>query len=99
MTAVGDSVRVEHDEAGHRFVAHVGDDELAELTYRRRDDVLDLLHTEVNPRARGQGIGEALVQHVLDDVRARGERIIATCPFVASFIRDHREYQDLVQPR
>ena len=99
MTAVGDSVRVEHDEVKHRFVAYVGDDRLAELTYRRHDDVLDLLHTEVNPAARGRGIGEALVQHVLDEVRERGDHIIATCPFVAAFIRDHHEYADLVQAR
>ena len=99
MTAVGDSVRVEHDEARRRFIALVDDEELAVLSYRRRDGALDLLHTEVNSRARGRGIGEALVKQVLDEVRERGDRVLASCPFVAAFVRDHGEYEDLLSAR
>jgi uncharacterized protein len=99
VTAVGDSVRVEHDDAHHRFVGIVADEELAVLSYRRHDGALDLLHTEVDPRARGRGIGEAFVRQVLDEARQRGDRIIATCPFVTAFIRDHPEYRDLLATR
>jgi uncharacterized protein len=99
VTAVGDSVRVVHDEARRRYVAFVGDEELAMLTYRRRGEALDLLHTEVNSNARGRGIGEALVRQVLDEARERGDQVIATCPFVAAFIRDHHEYEDLLRHR
>jgi uncharacterized protein len=99
VTAVGDSVRVEHDEAHRRFVGIVDDEELAVLAYRRHDGALDLVHTEVNPRARGRGIGEALLRQVLDDARDRGDRIIATCPFVTAFFREHHEYDDLLSKR
>jgi uncharacterized protein len=99
VTAVGDSVRVEHDDAHHRFVGIVDDEELAVLSYRRHDGALDLLHTEVDPRARGRGVGRALVRQVLDEARGRGDQVIATCPFVTAFIREHHDYQDLLLHR
>jgi uncharacterized protein len=60
---------------------------------------LDLQHTLVAPELRGRKVGDELVRRSLDDVRARGERIIPTCPFVRAFIDRHPEYQDLVAAR
>ena len=53
-------------------------------------------HTEVDPSYEGQGLGSVLVRGALDDVRGRGERIVALCPFVRSYIERHEEYRDLV---
>jgi predicted GNAT family acetyltransferase len=36
------------------------------------------------------------VQGALDDIRARGLRVVPFCPFVAGYIRRHSEYADLV---
>lgn len=57
---------------------------------------VDLFHTEVDPRLRNRGLGAVLVRAVLDDLRARGDRVIPTCPFVAAFIRRNPEYEDLL---
>jgi hypothetical protein len=68
------------------------------LLYRREPGVLELVHTDVDPKWEGKGVGGALVQGALDDVRARGLKIRPYCPFVASYLRRHPEYQDLVTP-
>jgi uncharacterized protein len=52
----------------------------------------------VDPHFEGKGVGAALVQGVLDDVRARGLKVRPCCPFVAAYIRRHPEYEDLVAP-
>lgn len=57
---------------------------------------VNLQHTMVAPELRGRHIGDQLVRRTLDDIRARGERIIATCPFVRAFLERHAEYRDLV---
>ena len=58
-------------------------------------DVLVFPHTLVEPEYEGRGLATALVTGALDDVRARGEKIRATCPFVRSFLAKHPEYHDL----
>jgi predicted GNAT family acetyltransferase len=58
--------------------------------------VIKFLHTEVEPEFEGQGLGSVLASTVLDQVRERGLRVVARCPFIAAHIRRHREYADLL---
>lgn len=55
-----------------------------------------LPHTEVDPSMNGRGLGSQLVRFALDDVRARGRKVVPACPFVATFIERHPEYADLL---
>mgnify|MGYP001244144776 CR=1 FL=1 len=64
--------------------------------YSRRDGVVVFIHTEVPEALGGKGVGTALARGALDMVRARGERIVIRCPFIAAFVHKHPEYQDLV---
>jgi predicted GNAT family acetyltransferase len=66
------------------------------LIYRREPGLLELVHTDVDPKWEGQGVGAALVQGALDDVRARGLKVRPYCPFVVAYILRHPEYQDLI---
>ena len=66
------------------------------LLYRVEPGVLELVHTDVDPKWEGKGVGAALVQGALDDVRARGLKVRPFCPFVRAWLRRHPEYEDLV---
>jgi len=64
--------------------------------YHERDDgVLVFPHTVITVPKRGAGYGSTLVQAALDDVRAKGRTIVAECPFVKRFLREHPDYADL----
>ncbi len=78
-------MQIEHDIAGHRFLAHLAEGD-AYLTYQPRGDALDLVHTVVPPEAQGKGVGEAIVRAAFDYARSIGKRIIPTCPFVRHWI-------------
>jgi predicted GNAT family acetyltransferase len=43
-----------------------------------------------------EGRGSRLIQGVLDDVRARGLRVLPVCPFVLAFLERHPEHELLV---
>ncbi len=60
------------------------------------DDIVIMPHTEIDRHSRGQGLAEVLVQGALDDLRARGKRVEAKCPFVRRYIGEHPDYQDLL---
>lgn len=89
-------MNIRHDERRRRFVTAVEGGE-AVLDYDKvADDTLDYKHTFVPPEHRGRGIAGRLVRHALDYARDHDLKIIPTCPFVASVIRDHPEYDTLV---
>ncbi len=86
---------VRHESTASRFVADVEGGE-AELAYRQSDGVIAFVHTFVPEASRGQGVGEALAQAGLDYARAEGLAVRPDCPFVAAYIEEHAEVQDLV---
>lgn len=90
-----ESSSVTHDPAAGRFEIATGAGP-GLLTYLRRDGAMEILHTEVPDAAEGQGFAAALARAALDYARSAGARVIPSCPYVASYIRRHPGYEDLV---
>ena len=90
---MADTVR--DDSARQRYELEVGG-ELAFIDYRRDGGNVIMTHAEVPPALRGGGIGSALVKGALALVRARGEKVVPLCPFVAQYMRRHPEARDLL---
>lgn len=59
-------------------------------------EVVTMPHTKIFDEFEGQGLASVLVAGALDDVRARGQRIVPECPYVARFVEKHPEYADLL---
>lgn len=68
---------------------------VAVAAYERRDGALVFTHTEVPAEARGEGVGDQLARAAFDHARAAGEKVVPKCPFMASWLRRHPEYEDL----
>ncbi len=91
------AAQVRDDSADQRYVIVVDDDVAGFSMYRPVDaETLDLFHTEVEDAYEGQGLGSQLVRGTLDDLRDRHVTVLPTCPFVRSYISEHREYVSLV---
>ena len=69
---------------------------LSFIDYRRSSGIVALTHAEVPSQLEGRGIGSRMARAVLDAIRAKDEKVIPQCSFVAAFIRRHPEYQDMV---
>jgi predicted GNAT family acetyltransferase len=89
-------VEVTRDATGERYAITV-DGELAGFAqYRDRGELLAFIHTEIDDRFEGHGLGSRLVSFALDDARRRGLAVLPFCPFVNGYIERHREYAELV---
>jgi predicted GNAT family acetyltransferase len=66
------------------------------LIYRSRSGLLALIHTEVEDRFEGRGLGGRLARFALDQAREQGVAVLPFCPFVNDWMKRHREYVDLV---
>ncbi|MEH1016084.1 GNAT family N-acetyltransferase [Micromonospora sp. CPCC 206060] len=86
---------VEDNPARRRFEILVDDSLAGFAAYQLRGETIIFTHTEVSPGFRDMGIGGTLARGALDQVQARGGRVIARCPFIAAFIARHPEYADL----
>lgn len=89
---------VTHNAAAGQFESRT-EHGTARLKYALRGQVMDLAHTTVPQEAEGQGVGAALAKAALDHARREGVKVIPSCPFVAAYVKRHREYADLVAPR
>jgi len=90
------SNQVVHNPDKQRYEILV-DGILAGITEAREDgEVVTFPHTKVFEQFEGQGLASVLVSGALDDIRVRGKKIIAECPYVARFVEKHSDYADLL---
>jgi predicted GNAT family acetyltransferase len=85
---------VDNPERG-RFEVYADDTLAGYAAYLRRDGEIIFTHTEIDPAFEGKGLGSRLAAGALDGVRGRGVKVVARCPFIASYIARHAEYADL----
>ena len=64
--------------------------------YERSGAHLMFMHTQIEDRFAGRGLGNSFMAAVLDEVRAEGQLVLPYCPFMRSFIARRPEYTDLV---
>jgi uncharacterized protein len=86
---------VTHNEASSRYEL-TEDGATAFASYRRRGDIFIFDHTVTPPELRGRGIAGRVVKAALDDVRARGMKIVPACSYVADYVTRHPEVGDLI---
>lgn len=79
-----------------RYEILAGDEVLGIIRYVREPGTVVLVHTEIEPRVEGQGVGSRLVAGALADIRAHGLKVVPVCPFVRAYIDRHSEDADLV---
>jgi hypothetical protein len=79
-----------------RFEVTVAGELAGFLVYRARVGLLALIHTEVEDRFEGRGLGGRLARFALDKAREEGLAVLPFCPFVNDWMKRHPEYSDLV---
>jgi uncharacterized protein len=95
MDLMADVTVVRNDDR-RRYDAIVDGHVVGFAAYRTTPGRTVLTHTEVDDAHRRQGVGGALARGALNDIRARGERVIPQCPFIADYIKRNPDFADLV---
>jgi uncharacterized protein len=97
-SAAADAPVVTDNPAASRYELHLGTELAGFVTYQLRshETVISLLHTEVESAFHGAGLATHLARFSLDDARERGLAVLPFCPYIASWIKRHSEYTDLV---
>lgn len=84
-----------NNEEANQYEFHV-EEYTPKIEYQLRGRKMYLLHTEVPSELEGRGIGAQLVKKALEDISERELTLVPLCPFVASYLKRHPEWQRLV---
>ena len=81
----------------NRYEAWLGDELAGYAEYELRDESIAFVHTVVEDKFEGQGVGSTLVRGALDDVQRDGElEVVVECPFIKEWIWRHPDYKHLL---
>ena len=98
MTAADTTAHVKHEPDLSRYTLWQDGEPVGLADYRLVGQELKFTHTEIDPAKRTHGLASILIEQALDDVRTRTDlTVVAACPFVADWIDQHAEYQDLLR--
>ena len=89
-------IRIVQNAAASRYEAWIEDHLAGVAEYHLEPGRIVFTHTETDESLHGQGVGSRLAVVALDDARAQRLAVTPRCPFIARFIREHPEYEDLV---
>ena len=89
------NTRVADDREARRFELFLEDELAGFIDYKVTSAGLSFLHTEIDPRFGGRGLGSVLVRGALDAARSGGLSVLPFCPFVRRYIQEHPEYLEL----
>jgi uncharacterized protein len=87
---------VRDNAPAHRYEVAVDGEVAGFVQYRARPGLIALIHTEIDGRMGGRGLGSTLIGAVLEDARAKGLAVLPFCPFANAYIKRHPEDRDLV---
>jgi predicted GNAT family acetyltransferase len=90
-------IEVRDNPAHHRFELLVDGEAAGLAAYKSRAGAIIVLHSEVDPRFRGQGLAGELARRTLDQIRERDLHVVPLCPFFARYVERHPEYLDMVE--
>lgn len=80
----------------HRYEIRDNGDLAGYAAYKVQGQTMVFIHTEIDERFEGRGLGSRLATAALDDARLKGFTVVPLCPFIARFVDRHPQYADLV---
>lgn len=85
---------IKQNEKEHRF-EYKEDGSLAYVEYKIIPGGMDFIATFVPEELRGKGVGSALAKAALQVAETEHMKIVASCPFIRSYIEKHMKLRKL----
>lgn len=91
----GETFNVINNEAKLRFEVYLEGD-YAYIEYRHYKGDIAFMHTVVPEAFRGKGIAAVMAVVALNFAEEQHRKIMLYCPYVSKYVKEHPEYQYLV---
>ena len=88
--------KIKHKPEQKRFELELENGLTAFIMYKRKNDHLALIHSEVPESLRGQGIGKKLVLKTLEQIEKEGLTATAYCPYIKAVVLDSEKWKNII---
>lgn len=90
------AIEVRKDETTRLYEALTDGRVVGNLAYEATGGRVMLTHSYVDPDQRHRGIASALARYALEDLSQSPTKVGIFCGFVADYVQDHPEWNDVV---
>jgi hypothetical protein len=90
-----EEIPLNDNKASHHLELQV-DNYTAFIDYKKTNDKLFLIHTEVPDELEGRGVGSAIVEKAFQFAKANEMKIVPLCSFVQSYLKRHPALREQV---
>lgn len=99
MTETADELSFSNEPDASRYTLRRGEQIVSALDYRDDGRTVAMTRAYTVPTFRGYGYAAEVVSRAVDDVAARGDRVISpVCWYVADWFAAHPERRSLLAP-
>ena len=89
-------IAINRNESSHRYEATVEGRLAGFAAYELDERTVTVTHTVVQPEFEGRGVGSALAKYALEHSRSQRRTVVPACEFIAAYIDEHPEFQELL---
>jgi predicted GNAT family acetyltransferase len=90
-----DDISLVNNEAIHHFELEINGKQ-AFIDYKRKDNKIYLIHTEVPETLRGTGAAEAIVTKAFNFIEEHELKLVPLCSYVQVYLKRHPEWNRLL---
>ena len=90
------TLEVRKDRATRLYEALIDGQVVGNLAYETTGGRVSLTHSYVDQDCRHRGVASALARYALEDLSQSQSRVGIYCGFVADYVREHPEFNDVV---
>ncbi len=90
-----DDIPLVNNEHIHHFELEINGQQ-AFIDYKRKDNKIYLIHTEVPETLRGTGAAEAIVNKAFHFIKEHQLKLVPLCSYVQVYLKRHPEWKRLL---
>lgn len=92
-------MEVKKNELGSQgeFIAQNEDEKMGKMTFSISENRWIIDHTEVYANYRGQGVGEKLLEALVNWARKEKKEVLPLCPFAAAVFQKREDIRDVLK--
>jgi len=83
-------IKIEFDRKNNMSIAYDDNTIVGKCEFINKEDVWNIIHTEVNESYQGQGIARKLVEIIIEEAKKNKKKLVADCSYAMKILKENK---------